>query len=377
MNPIGSTDTIGVDLGDKFSYACVLDFGGQIQGRFRLRTTPTAFRTRFGALQKSLVAIETGTHSPWVSRVLEACGHRVLVANSRRVKLISENRKKTDRADCELLARIARADPTLLAPITHRDETSQQDLAVLRARAATVRARTLLINSARGLVKASGGRIPAAGSTAFCRVAREAIPDGLRPAVEPQLNAIELLTQQIKSYDRQVAELATRHSATKLLQAIPGVGPICSLAFVLTVEDPHRFRRSRQVGAYFGLVPRLDESGNSSPQLRITKAGDVDVRSLLVISAQYVLGPFAPDSDLRRWGLALTERGGKNSKKRAVVAVARRLAVLMHHLWRTGEVYDPLFLARQRGEADDLDKARPGRARRKKTNPTNEEAVLV
>lgn len=366
MNRIGIGETVGVDLGDKFSYACVLSADGQVVSRFRFSTTQAGFRGRFGRRPRSRVVVETGTHSPWVSRLLKGFGHELIVANSRRVALISKNKKKTDRQDCELLARLGRADPVLLAPIEHRGEQSQLDLAVLRARSATVRTRTQLINTVRGLVKATGARLPACTSESFHNSARPSVPEGLAPAVEPLFDLIESLTATIKSYDKQIERLCRRHEPTQHLQMVPGVGPICSLAFALTIEDPRRFRCSRQVGAYLGLVPKLDESGDSKPQLRITKAGDVDLRTLLVTSSHYILGPWGPDSDLRRWGLALAERGGKNGKKRAVVAVARRLAVLLHHLWKTGEVYDPFYLARQRGEVDDPDKARPPRARRSK-----------
>lgn len=365
MNPIGIRETVGVDLGDRFSYVCVISGGGQVVARARLATTQAGFRGRFQGRPPSRVVIETGTHSPWVSRLLEELGNEVIVANSRRVALISQNKKKTDRQDCELLARLGRADPELLAPIEHRGEVSQLDLAVLRARSAAVRARTQLINSVRGLVKSVGERFPACNAESFHKV-REAMPERVAPAVGPLLDLVESLTASIKSYDKQIEALCQRHEVTRHLQEVPGVGPICSLAFALTIEDPTRFRCSRQVGAYLGLVPKLDESGESKPQLRITKAGDVDMRSLLVTSSHYVLGPWGPDSDLRRWGLALAERGGKNGKKRAVVAVARRLAVLLHHLWKTGEVYDPLYLARLRGEADDPSKARPPKARRAK-----------
>lgn len=367
MNGIGLTDTLGIDLGDKFSYVCVLSAGGKVSGRFKLRTTPQAFRTRFSSRPPSRAVIETGTHSPWASRVLEECGHETIVANARRVSLISKNTKKTDREDCELLARLGRADPVLLAPIRHRGKEAQCDLTVMRARSSAVRARTQLVNAARGLVKSIGMRLSGCSTATFAKQARKQLPEELAPSVGPLLDLIETLTVTIKAFDKQVLQLCEKHPATQHLQRVAGVGPIVSLAFVLTIEDPHRFKRSRQVGAYFGLVPRLDESGQSKPQLRITKAGDVDMRALLVTSAQYVLGPWGEDSDLRRWGLELAERGAKTGKKRAVVAVARRLAVLLHHLWKTGEVYDPLHLAGQRGEAEDPTKARPPRQRKSKT----------
>lgn len=170
----------------------------------------------------------------------------------------------------------------------------------------------------------------------------------IREALLPLLDQIEQLTLQIREYDKRLDELAEKkYPHTKLLRQIPGVGAITGLAFVLTIEDPHRFQKSRDVASYLGLRPRQSDSGESKPQLFITKAGDHMVRRLLVGCAHYVLGHWGPDSDLRRWGLGLMERGGKNAKKRAVVAVARKLAVLMHSLWVTGEVYEPLRQANQ------------------------------
>jgi len=146
----------------------------------------------------------------------------------------------------------------------------------------------------------------------------------------------------IQDYDRRVEELAKKYGHTKLLRQVKGVGALTSLAYVLTLEKPERFPKSRDVGPYVGLVPKQEDSGESQPQLGISKAGDTMVRKLLVGSAHYILGPFGPDTDLRRYGLRLCERGGKNAKKRAAVAVARKLAVLLHRLWVSGEVYEPL-----------------------------------
>lgn len=188
-----------------------------------------------------------------------------------------------------------------------------------------------------------GGRLPKSSAEAFVKVAREAMPSALRPALSPLLTAINDLCKRVKVQDRKLIKIsAARYPVVKHLQQIKGVGPITSLCFVLTLEDPTRFRKSRAVGAYLGLRPRQDESGGSSPELRITKAGDGLLRSYLVQAAHYVLGHFGPDSDLRRWGKKLEERGGKRAKKVAVVAVARKLATLLHRLWIGGEVYEPL-----------------------------------
>ena len=271
-----------------------------------------------------------------------------------KLRAIYHNPRKGDRADAEILARLARLDPKLLSPIHHRSPQAQADLAVLRSRDAIVRCRTLLINHARGIVKASGSRLPSCSADSFAHKVAPDIPEPLLPALAPVLDTVASLTQQIKSYDRKAEELCSqRYPETKLLRRISGVGPLTSLAFILTLENPDRFRRSREVGPVLGLVPRRDQSGDQDPQLRITKTGDAYLRRLLVSSAQYILGPFGPDCDLRRWGLMLAERGGKNAKKRAVVGVARKLAILLHHLWKTGEAYDPFYLARQHDQASE------------------------
>ena len=335
--------TVGVDLGDRFSNYCILDDRGEVVEEGRLRTTTPAFSQRFSTLSSCRVVLEVGTHSPWVSRLLEGLKHEVVVVNARRVRLIAESDAKTDRADAETLARLGRLDPRLLHPITHRSEEVQADLAVIRSRRCLVAARTLLINHIRGAVKASGTRLPACSSHSFAaRVAPE-IPRELQPALFPLLISIGELNKQITALDAEIEKLITdRYPEVGALQQVAGVGPLISLTFVLTLADPERFSKSRQVGAYLGLTPRQRQSGERSPQLRISKSGDSYLRQLLVQAAHYILGHRGPDTDLRRWGLKRAETGGANAKKRAIVAVARKLAVLLHHLWVSGDVYVPV-----------------------------------
>lgn len=335
--------TAGLDVGDRSSRYCVLDAtGGRIE-EGRVRTTEPALRRTFTGRERARIALEVGTHSPWVSRVLAECGHEVIVANPRKLRLVYENDRKTDRTDAEYLARLARLDPKLLAPVRHRGATAQADLALLRARAALVDARTDLINHVRGAVKAVGGRIPRCATECFARKAEAHIPEALEAALLPVCDTIAWLSEQIEEQERWIEELAeVEYPVTILLRQVSGVGLLTALCYVLTLEDPTRFRRSRQVGPYLGLVPRKRDSGSSKPQLRTTKAGDPMLRRLLVQAAHHILGPFGPETDLRIWGLKLAERGGKNAKKRAIVAVARKLAVLLHSLWVTAEVYEPL-----------------------------------
>lgn len=343
--------TIGVDLGDKYSHYCVLDPEGEVTEQGRLRTTCEAFRARFATATPVRIVIEVGTHSPWVSRLLEKLRHEVLVANPRQLALISQSDRKDDVTDPELLARLARVDPKLLAPIQHRRADTQADLAVIRARDSLVRARTKLINHVRGAVKAVGGRVPKCDASGFAKHAAPHVPRELWPALSPLLPVIADMTRRIKQYQKEIEKLGkTKYPETELFRQVTGVGALTALAYLLVVDEPRRFPMSRTVGAYLGLTPRRSESGEQKPQLRITKAGDKLLRRLLVGSAQYILGPFGAkaDSDLRRWGLELAARGGKNAKKRAAVAVARKLAVLLHRLWLTGEVYEPLRNANPR-----------------------------
>jgi len=348
--------TAGLDIGDKYSYLCLIDQqGGEVVEEGRLRTNPEAFRRRFSSERPMRIAIEAGTHSPWASRVLEECGHEVLVANARKLRLIYSNKRKTDEIDAENLARLARLDPKLLYPLKHRGEESQAHMALIRSREALVGTRTQLVNHVRGTVKSFGGRLPKCPARSFHKRAAEHIPEALLPALGPILEQIGSLTERIRNYERRLETIAKDHyPETELLRQVEGIGPLTALTFVLTLEDPHRFEKSRSVGAYLGLVPATDRSGDRDPQKRISKEGDQMLRKLLVGSAHYILGPFGSDSDLRRHGQKIASRGAKNAKKRAAVAVARKLSVLLHRLWISGEVYDPLYNAHRREQREEV-----------------------
>jgi transposase len=332
-----------MDLGDRSSRYCLLDGQGEVVQEASAATTKKGLQLAFSALSRCRIAIEVGTHSPWVSRLLSKLGHEVIVANARQVKLISHSSRKDDRLDAQTLARLARADPRLLRPIRHRSEKAQQDLMVIRVRASLVEARTGLINSARGLAKAMGERLPACDADNLNPAKMVDLPERLQKTLKPLLESVEGLTKQIRAQDKQLEQIArTEYPETQLLKQVSGVGTLIALTFILTVEDRERFQKSRDVGCYVGLRPKRSESGQSQPQLPITKEGDIYLRTMLVQGAHHILGHRGPDTDLRRWGLKLAQRGGKNAKKRAIVAVARKLAVLLHRLWTTGEVYEPL-----------------------------------
>lgn len=339
--------TIGIDLGDRRHAVCVLNARGAIvreEAVINTRECLTAFAQRYPG---ALIVMETGTHSPWVSRLFEALGHRVIVANARKVRAISTNPTKNDQEDARMLARLGRADPALLSPVRHRSESAQRALVHLKVRDALVRARVSQINSVRFLLKSLGVQLArSVKATAFVRKFREQAGAADAALVEPLLQTIDALNARIKELDTKLEVMADEsYPATTRLRQVDGVGPLTALCFVLTVESPDRFPQTRSVGAYLGLVPRRDQSGLTDKQLPITKAGNTQLRCLLVNCAHYILGPFGPPSHLREAGERIAARGGKSAKKRAVIAVARKLAVTLLALWKSGAEYQPLPLA--------------------------------
>jgi transposase len=333
--------TVGIDLGDSSSSYCMLNEDGEEVERGRIKTTEAGFRRHFEGVGKYRMVMECGTHSPWVSRLLQQLGHQVIVANSRKVEAITGNVSKNDDNDAEGLAHLGHCDPFLLSPIHHRSAERQRDLNLLRARDTLVRARTMIINSVRGLVKSAGARLPKCATTAFAEKVREAIPAELNDLALPLLQQVQQLSDQIKVLDRKIEKLDERYPEIKVLRTAPGVGPLVAAGYVLTLNGVEALEESRQAGPYLGLRPRQGQSGNSDPQHRISKTGNGYLRHLLVQAGQYILGRFGPDSQLRRWGLKLASSGGKRGKKRAVVAVARKLAVILHSMWRHKAAFQP------------------------------------
>lgn len=347
-------ETIGCDLGDQESELYILTDTSTSGVRAKVKTTRGGFGAFFAEREeRAHVVIEVGAHSRWVHELLTKLGHKVTVANARKLKLITGSNTKTDRNDAELLARLGRTDLGLLSPVKHRGTQAQADLAVAKARDHLVGSRTALVNSIRGTVKSFGERLPSCEAESFHRKARSAVPETLKPALEPLFETLIAIETQLAAHDATLEQIARRYPDVKVISQPKGVGTYTATVFLLTLEDKERFEKSRDAGAFLGMVPRKDQSGDSDKQLSITKAGDPFVRKLLVCAANYILGPFGEDSDLKRWGLKLAERGGKNARKRAKVAVARKLAVLMHRLWVTGEVYEPLRQANKQLPLED------------------------
>jgi len=338
-----STLTIGLDLSDRKVAVCVIDAKGKILEERSMPNEPEHYKLLAKTYPKTTAVLETGSHSPWVSRLLTAEGMKPIDANARKLRSIYDADRKSDKGDARMLAKLGRVDPSLLSPIKHRSEGAQRDLVRIKTRDALVRARVNQMNSVRFLLKGLGVRVPSGvRADCFTRKTRAAIEEDYVDLVEPLLEAIDKLDELIKKQEKLLKKLAEqKYPITQLLETVPGVGPITSLCFAVTIEDPTRFGKAREVGPFLGLTPRIDQSGASEKQLRITKAGNGDLRKLLVNGAQHVLGVFGKDCDLRESGLRLCERGASIAKKKAVIATARKMAVTMVALWKSGEAYEP------------------------------------
>lgn len=333
---------IGLDLGDRASSWCVFDSQGEIVGEGTVETSREGFTKLLGSRAPARVVMEATRSTHWVRQCLKVLGHEVIVANPRRLDLITKSSRKTDRNDARMLARIGRIDLELLSPVHERSDQSMQTRTLVRARSHLVRTRTKLVNQIRGSLKVFGHVLPSMAPERFHARAKALIPEGLHEALLPLFGVLEKLAETIEVYDERIAEACKRFPQTVLLRQIHGVGPLVALSFVTTLEDPRRFKDSRAVGAYLGLVPASRQSGASDPRLRITKQGDSVLRSLLVTAALHVMRQRAPDCDLKRYGRRIARGGTPRDKARARIAVARKLACLMHRLWLTGEVYRPL-----------------------------------
>ena len=342
-----SSYTIGLDLSDRKVAVCITDHDGSIVSEESLPNTRETYLRLGKQYPRSTAVLETGSHSPWVSRCLKEAGLKTIVANARKLRAIYTSDHKSDLQDARMLAKLGRIDPQLLGPIKHRSESAQRDLVRMKVRTALVKSRVNQMNSVRFLLKSLGVKVPSqVKASYFAYKTREQVEPEYIKLVEPLLDSIDSLSAQIKEVETELKELAhTKYPVTEQLEQIPGVGPMTSLAFVLTIEDPKRFKRARDVGAYLGLTPRIDQSGDTNKQLRITKAGNTELRCLLVNCSHYILGRFGPDSDLREAGLRICARGGSISKKKAAIATARKLAVTMMAIWQSGCSYQPLRTA--------------------------------
>ena len=307
------------------------------------RKSLDAFFDRVPAPAEAItVALETGTHSAWISRCLEKRGCEVIVAHARDLAFIYRGDKKSDRIDAEKLARMARADRNLLHPVKLMDRKRQEALLAIKARDLLVKERTGIINAIRGFLR-SFGIDDTEYSHEIINQLYPTLPKEIRLSLRGLFTTLTTINNCIKEYDRRVAKIALSYPETRTLQQIKGVGPLIALTFALVIGDPKRFN-ARECSSYTGLVPRRDQSGETDKQLGITKCGNKLLRRLLVQGAQYIMGPFGEDCDLRDFGNRIAQRGGSIAKKKAKVAVARKLAITLLALWREPAVaYDPHF----------------------------------
>jgi transposase len=343
LSAVQAPRTIGLDLGSKKSVYCTLDGESQVVAEGSVPTRRGELSDFFRAQPLSRIVMEASGPCRWISALAASFGHEVIVGNPREIHLISKSYRKNDRNDAFKLADLGQVRPRLLHPVQLRCDRAHLGQVHQRARTQLVAMRTHLVNLVRGCARTSGHAMPACSTRVFRARCQELLPADLKQALAPVLDQLHSLNEAIARYDKETERLGEElFPATKALRQVAGVGPVLSLAFVCAIDDPSRFEDSRTVPDYFGLVPRSRQSGDYNPQLRISKRGDPEVRRLLVSAATYILGPFGPDTDLRRFGERIQKAHGQAGRAKARIAVARKLAVLLHRLWITGEVYKPL-----------------------------------
>jgi len=335
-------DYFGIDLHQKESELCGMDAEGRVKCRQRIATTETGFRRAFGRKSRCRIVLESGCQSAWAARILEEIGHEVVVVNPRRVRLIAESTLKSDRIDAEILAWLSRQDEKLVRPVYQRSEGARQLRTRLRVRTSLVRSRTALINSVRGTLRSQGYRMGSCLAARFAQhFSEQKLDDELRQVLDPVVEMIGELSVRIARIEKDLVEESGADELLLRLQEVPGVGPLVCLAFVGWVDRPERFQRSRDVGACLGLRPQVRDSGERQWRGAITREGDSEMRRLLVQAAHAALN-CRRQSALKRWAEQLAQRAGK---RKAVVALARKIAVLLHRLWTTGQSYQPLLQA--------------------------------
>lgn len=342
MNTI-PTYTVALDLGDLKHALCVLNADGKIIDERFIPNKREDLELLSNQYPDARIAFEVGSHSPWISRLFAELDHEVIVANPRKLRMIYMSDRKSDESDARMLAKLARLDVSLLHPVQHGSERAQRDLLQIKLRDNLVRQRVDVISAVRFTLKSLGVRLASPKTSCFTKRARLTLEDDhseLLAMIEPSLQVIDTMTKQIRHFDKQIDLLCElSYPETARLRGIRGIGPITALAFILTIEDPHRFGNARDVGAYLGLVPKRDQSGNIDKVLGIGKCGNAYLRRLLVGCAQYLLGPFGEPCDLRSSGERLIARGGRGAKKKAAVATARKLAVVMLTVWKDKSEY--------------------------------------
>ena len=351
--------TIGVDVSDKTSKICVMTKlpGGErkIVVETTCATTKAGFEEAFSKFDRSWpVVFETGTHCRWMDKCFRALGFKDIIANPGKIPSITKSNKKNDRNDARELARLAIADPEMLHPVFLRDEIFQRMLRYHHARNMLVSQRTQTVNQIRGFAKSVGYRIEHSSTETFHMLSKAEWPKELEEVAWPLMDTLETTNLKIKAYDKMIETLAEEPEFTDMVErarVLYGVGIIGSTVLIATIGGrPDRFEHSRDVGAYLGMIPKQDQSGETDKQLHITHAGSEICRTALVECAGVAMMSNAPDTDIKLKGLRISMRGGKIAKRKAKVAVARTMAVTIVALLKDmTKEYVPLSEAGKKG----------------------------
>lgn len=328
---------VAIDVHDEYSQICVMNQAREVLAEAKVPTTRAALNDFFRHRASARVVLEAGPHAHWISEVLVELGHETIVCHARRIRLIAESRNKNDRVDAETLVRLSLSDLELIKPIELRSAKTLDERTIVRTRAAMIDTQKRLRTMLRGIVKPFGLRLPAGKKRALTAAATATLPAHAKAAVDSLLAMLVAVATEIRTLDEKIESIVDAHPATRRLQSVPGIGPLVAIAFVHTIEDPARFG-ANDVGPFLGLTP----SNRSSAGKKLTakqsgRPGDPYVRSLLVQSA-WTLMNSRSESDIARWGRRLAEKVGG---KKAAIAVARKLATLMHHLWLHDEDFRP------------------------------------
>ena len=332
------TEYVGFDVSKEETAFCVKDAVGRILSRGKVATDP---RTLFEALKEHClcperIVLETGTLSGWLARELSKLGIAIDVIDARQAHAVMRlQHNKTDANDAEIPAEIARTG--FCRPVAVKSETAQQDRVLLKARAHLVGVRRDTENTIRGLLASLGMRF-AKGSAKLASRVREALQDHpeLVTTLEPLLSAVVALRCESERLDKALRTRAKGDPACRLLMTVPGVGPVTALAYAATIGDAERFAKSRTVGAYVGLTSRRWQSGEMDYSGRISKHGDAMLRALLYEAANSLLTVVRRAHPLKDWARRVRKR---TSHKKACVALARKLAVILHRMLITGEAF--------------------------------------
>jgi transposase len=335
------TQYVGLDVSLRMTALCVVDESGGVIAEGKVASEPEALGgwLREHAPAARRIGMETGPLAVWLWNGLKERGLPVHVIDARHAKAgLTLQASKTDRNDARGLAQIMRTG--WFKEVQVKSTAAHLLRALLASRGMLVATRCALENQIRGLLKTFGLVLGKAGRRRFEVRLREllAAEPRLGRLVTPLLEVRRSLVEQIQTYDRCLVAIARRHAVVRRLMSVPGVGAVTAVAFVAAIDDPSRFRRSRHVGAYFGLVPRRYQSGEVDRPGRISKAGDQLVRTLLYEAANALLTRSRQPSALKAWAEAIAARSGR---KKAKVALARRLAVMLHRLWRDGTAFVP------------------------------------